>query len=82
MSTAQTAEGTKPTHGVPRVSYLVDKIAELTGFCRRTVLYWVSREEVDYFRTQNGSVRIYVDSLKDKHWRKVRAATEESAAVS
>jgi len=70
-----------PKHGVERKSVYIDKITELTGFSRRTVYNWIKANEVDSFH-RRGSTRIYLDSLKPKHWRRVNEQSTRSSASS
>ena len=39
------------------------KAAEIAGVTKRTIYNWVRAGKVDYVRTANAGVRIYVDSL-------------------
>ena len=73
----QATEIPKPTNGRERPSRLIGGIVEHTAFSRRSVYNWIADNEVEYFRAPNGSIRIYLDSLKEKHMRRVHSATND-----
>jgi len=48
----------------PRV-VSIDRAAELTGVCRRTIYHWMEQGRIEFIRTAGGSPRILEASL----WR-------------
>lgn len=69
-----------PTRGVERKSAVVDKVAEMTGYDRATVYAWIRKREVETFQSHH-SRRIYLDSLRPKHWKRVREKIDKEEGI-